>query len=184
MHHASSSSSSQGICGAAKEAVTVREGVRQGIDVHTKFADLAVGEGVDSNVGETGDGALGEDVNGIRVFLPLGNTSVAADAGRNLKVDKGKVGDTRQGGSQKLLPATDAVVRASHLEEVGGAVGVDVAVVVAHHGLSGRQADILLDVCFDADGGSLRERLADQVRLYNALNWLWAASAISSKPAL
>ena len=60
----------------------------------------------------------------------------------------------------------------------------DVAVVVAHHGLSGRQADILLDVCFDADGGSLRERLADQVRLYNALNWLWAASAISSKPAL
>jgi thiamine kinase-like enzyme len=53
----------------------------------------------------------------------------------------------------------------------------DVAVVIAHHGLSERQAGVLLDACFDGAGGSLRERLRDQVRLYNALNWLWAASA-------
>ena len=53
----------------------------------------------------------------------------------------------------------------------------DVAVVVAHHGLSDRQAGVLLDACFDGDGGPYRERLGSQVRLYDSLNWLWAAAA-------
>jgi thiamine kinase-like enzyme len=53
----------------------------------------------------------------------------------------------------------------------------DAAVVVAHHGLSDRQAGILLDACCDGDGGSLRKRLGSQVRLYDSLNWLWAAAA-------
>ena len=56
----------------------------------------------------------------------------------------------------------------------------DVAVVVAHHGLSDRQAGILLEACFDADGGSFRKRLRGQVRLYNALNRLWAAAGASA----
>ena len=55
----------------------------------------------------------------------------------------------------------------------------DVAVVVAHHGLSDRQAGILLDACVDGEGGPFRERLGGQVRLYNALNWLWAAAGAS-----
>ena len=59
----------------------------------------------------------------------------------------------------------------------------DVAVVVGHHGLSDRQAGILLDACFDGDDGSRRERLASQVRLYDALNRLWAAAAVSSADA-
>ena len=49
----------------------------------------------------------------------------------------------------------------------------DISVVVAHHGLSDRQAGMLLNACFDGDGGAYRERLDGQVRLYNALNWLW-----------
>jgi thiamine kinase-like enzyme len=56
----------------------------------------------------------------------------------------------------------------------------DVAVVVAHHGLSDRQAGILVDACFDGDGGSFSERLDGQVRLYNALNWLWAAAGATA----
>lgn len=56
----------------------------------------------------------------------------------------------------------------------------DIAVVVAHHGLSDRQAGILLDACFDGDGESFRDRLDDQVRLYDALNRLWAAAGASA----
>ena len=56
----------------------------------------------------------------------------------------------------------------------------DIAVVVAHHGLSAGQADVLLDAYFDGDGGSWRGQLAIQQRLYNALNWLWAAAAAAT----
>ena len=59
----------------------------------------------------------------------------------------------------------------------------DIAVVVAHHGLSDRQAGILLDACFDGDGESFRDRLDDQVRLYDALNRLWAAAGASAAQA-
>jgi thiamine kinase-like enzyme len=52
----------------------------------------------------------------------------------------------------------------------------DLAIVVAHHGLAGRQAVLLLDAYFDGDGRRWREPFDIQVRLYNALNRLWAAA--------
>jgi thiamine kinase-like enzyme len=52
----------------------------------------------------------------------------------------------------------------------------DLAIVVAHHGLSGRQAGVLLDAYFDGDGQRWSEQLATQMRLYDALNWLWSAA--------
>ena len=52
----------------------------------------------------------------------------------------------------------------------------DLATVVAHHELSNRQAELLLDAYFDGEGQRWRRQLADQERLYNALNWLWAAA--------
>ena len=50
----------------------------------------------------------------------------------------------------------------------------DLAIVVAHHDLSERQAGVLLDAYFDGDGARWREQLDVQMRLYGALNWLWA----------
>lgn len=55
----------------------------------------------------------------------------------------------------------------------------DVAVVVAHHGLSDRQAGVLLDAYFDGDSAPWREQLATQMRLYDALYWLWAGANAS-----
>jgi len=52
----------------------------------------------------------------------------------------------------------------------------DLAIVVAHHGLSGRQAALLLDAYFYGDGRRWREPLDIQVLLYDALNRLWAAA--------
>ena len=52
----------------------------------------------------------------------------------------------------------------------------DLATIVAHHGLSDRQAELLLDSYFDGDGALWRRQLADQERLYDALHWLWAAA--------
>jgi thiamine kinase-like enzyme len=52
----------------------------------------------------------------------------------------------------------------------------DLGVVVAHHGLSDRQAGVLLDAYFNGDGSPWREQLATQMRLYDALNWLWTAA--------
>jgi thiamine kinase-like enzyme len=52
----------------------------------------------------------------------------------------------------------------------------DLAIVVAHHGLAGRQAVLLLDAYFDGDGRRWRERFDIQVRVYDALNRLWAAA--------
>ena len=52
----------------------------------------------------------------------------------------------------------------------------DLAVVVAHHGLSDAQAGILLDAYFNGDGASWRDKLDTQVRLYDALLWLWTAA--------
>lgn len=56
----------------------------------------------------------------------------------------------------------------------------DLAVLVAHHQLSGRQADILLDAYFDGNGESWRKQLGVQVRLYDALNRLWKAACDAS----
>ena len=59
----------------------------------------------------------------------------------------------------------------------------DLAVVVAHHGLSDRQARVLLDAYFNGDGDSWRGQLGVQMRLYNALNWLWSvAGAAVAEP--
>lgn len=55
----------------------------------------------------------------------------------------------------------------------------DLAIVVAHHGLSGRQTGVLLDAYFGGDGARWRELFATQVRLYDALNWLWMAANAS-----
>ena len=55
----------------------------------------------------------------------------------------------------------------------------DLAVVVGHHDLSERQAGLLLDACFDGDSERFREQLADQIRVYGALRWLWAAAQAS-----
>lgn len=52
----------------------------------------------------------------------------------------------------------------------------DLATVVAHHHLSNRQAELLLDAYFDGDGARWRRKLADQERLYDALYWLWRAA--------
>jgi len=52
----------------------------------------------------------------------------------------------------------------------------DIATVVAHHGLSNRQAHFLLDAYFDGDGARWRRQLARQERLYDALHWLWRAA--------
>ena len=58
----------------------------------------------------------------------------------------------------------------------------DLAVVTAHHGLSGHQAGCLLDAYFDGDGGAWYASFATQVRLYNALNRLWAAANAVTDP--
>ncbi|HSM29067.1 MAG TPA: phosphotransferase [Woeseiaceae bacterium] len=56
----------------------------------------------------------------------------------------------------------------------------DLAVLVAHHQLSERQADIVLDAYFDGNGKSWRKQLGVRMRLYDALNWLWKAACDAS----
>ena len=53
----------------------------------------------------------------------------------------------------------------------------DLATIVAHHDLSERQADYLLDAYSGGDGDRWRERFNEQVRLYRALLWLWSGLA-------
>ena len=55
----------------------------------------------------------------------------------------------------------------------------DLAVIIAHHGLSRRQEQVLLDAYFDGNGEPWRRQLGVQMRLYNALNWLWAVAGTS-----
>jgi thiamine kinase-like enzyme len=49
----------------------------------------------------------------------------------------------------------------------------DLATIVAHHELSNKHADFLLDAYFDGDGADHRVRLDRYVSFYNALLWLW-----------
>mgnify|MGYP001820318080 FL=1 len=59
----------------------------------------------------------------------------------------------------------------------------DLAVVVAHHGLSDRQARVLLDAYFNGDGDSWSRQLGVQMQLYDSLNWLWSvAGAAVAEP--
>jgi len=52
----------------------------------------------------------------------------------------------------------------------------DLATVVAHHRLSPACADYLLNAYFDGDANQWREQFARQVKLYEALLWLWEAA--------
>ena len=52
----------------------------------------------------------------------------------------------------------------------------DLATIVAHHGLSTRQAGLLLDSYFDGDGDKWREQLTSYEHFYNAIVWLWQAA--------
>ena len=55
----------------------------------------------------------------------------------------------------------------------------DLAIVVAHHELSYRQAEVLLDTYFGDSGDRSRDALTVQVRLYGALLGLWVAANAS-----
>ena len=49
----------------------------------------------------------------------------------------------------------------------------DLATVVAHHGLSSAQRDVLLDQYFDGNGSRWREQLERQAVVYESLLYLW-----------
>lgn len=49
----------------------------------------------------------------------------------------------------------------------------DLATVVAHHGLSSSQRDLLLDAYFDGSGSRWREQLDRQAQVYESLLYLW-----------
>lgn len=49
----------------------------------------------------------------------------------------------------------------------------DLATVVAHHGLSSVQRDVLLDAYFDGNGARWQEQLERQAEVYDALLYLW-----------
>ncbi len=59
----------------------------------------------------------------------------------------------------------------------------DLASLVAYHELASRQADILLSAYAGGAGAIDRERLDVQVRIFNALHWLWLASREAVTPA-
>ena len=52
----------------------------------------------------------------------------------------------------------------------------DLATVIAHHKLPEASAERLLDAYFDGNGRRWLPQLEQQIRLYNALLWLWSAS--------
>ena len=52
----------------------------------------------------------------------------------------------------------------------------DLATVTAHHELTSRQRDTLLDAYFDGDGRRMRSQLARQADVYEALLYLWTAA--------
>jgi thiamine kinase-like enzyme len=58
----------------------------------------------------------------------------------------------------------------------------DLAIVVAQHQLSEEIANMFLDQYFDGDGKRWREKLGQQMMLYNALVWLWYASRLEPDP--
>lgn len=58
----------------------------------------------------------------------------------------------------------------------------DLATVVAHHDLSERRTSFFLDRYFNGNGERWRDKLEQQVTLYNALLWLWHASRPDTDP--
>lgn len=49
----------------------------------------------------------------------------------------------------------------------------DLATVIAHHGLSHRRREFLLNAYFDGNGSRWREQLDRQVKVYDSLLYLW-----------
>ncbi|MCH7820676.1 MAG: phosphotransferase family protein [Proteobacteria bacterium] len=60
----------------------------------------------------------------------------------------------------------------------------DLATIIAHHELQDDQADLLLNAYCDGDGARWRPHLQEQMRLYDALHWLWLAARTDSDDAL
>jgi len=58
----------------------------------------------------------------------------------------------------------------------------DLAIIVAQHELSEEISHFFLDQYFDGDGMRWREKLGQQMMLYNALVWLWYASRPDPDP--
>ncbi len=58
----------------------------------------------------------------------------------------------------------------------------DLATVVAHHDLSERRSLFFLDRYFNGNGERWRDKLEQQVTLYNAMLWLWYASRPDPDP--
>lgn len=52
----------------------------------------------------------------------------------------------------------------------------DLATLVSHHKLSKKQTNTLLNFYFDGDAARWQSRLDQQIRLYEALYWLWRAA--------
>jgi len=52
----------------------------------------------------------------------------------------------------------------------------DIATLIVHHELSDDHANLLLNTYSDGDSGCSRSRLLEQMRLYDALYWLWLAA--------
>lgn len=52
----------------------------------------------------------------------------------------------------------------------------DLASVIGYHDLPAALADALLDAYSGGADGELRERLGEQVRIYDAIHWLWLAN--------
>ena len=58
----------------------------------------------------------------------------------------------------------------------------DLASVIAYHDLESRQVDALLSAYAGNDDSSLREQLREQLRLFDALQWLWLAAREANHP--
>ena len=60
----------------------------------------------------------------------------------------------------------------------------DLASAIGFHNLDERSSAILLDAYAGSSNAELRERLAEQVRLYDAIQWLWLASRQLAFPSV
>lgn len=52
----------------------------------------------------------------------------------------------------------------------------DLASAIGFHNLDARRASVLLNAYAGGDAAEMRERLAEQVRIYDAIQWLWLAT--------
>ena len=82
------------------------------------------------------------------------------------------------------------IIRATHLRFLDWEYACDndpffdLATIIAHHELHDDQADLLLNAYCDGDGARWRPHLQKQMRLYDALHWLWLAARPDRDAAL